>query len=136
MLLGAANWLVKPTKPDDRCASVVPVFPDTGRFQPAAPADPDAVPPASASLLIALASVLASPSGTTWSHASVVTATGLPLRSISLSIGLAGHQVPPEDSVAATFDSSSAFSSNAPSVNEPMFCRLMKSARLSLLSGS
>src|ERR1700689_2044585 len=136
MLLGAANWLVKPTKPDDRCASVVPVFPDTGRFQPAAPADPDAVPPPSASLLIALASVLASPSGTTWSQASVVTDTWLPLRSISLSMGLAGHQVPPGDSVAAPCDSPSALSPNGPRGNEPMFCRLMKSARLSLLSGS
>ena len=115
---------------------MVPVFPDTGRFHPAAPADPEAVPPPSASLLIALASVLASPSGTTWSQASVATDTWLPLRSISLSMGFGGHHVPPEASVAATFDNSSAFSSNGPSVNDPMFCRLMKSARLSLLSGS
>src|ERR1700742_834502 len=136
MRVAAANWLVKPTKPDDRCASVVPVFPDTGRFQPAAPADPAAVPLPKASWLIALASVLASPSGTTWSQASVVTDTWLPLRSISLSIGLGGHHMPPDDSVAGTLAGASAFSANGPSVNEPRFCRLMKSARLSLLSGS
>ena len=126
---------MKPTKPDDRCASVVPVLPDIGRFQPAAPAEPDAVPPPTASLLIALAMVFARPSGTTWSQVSVVTATSLPLRSISLSIGFGGHHAPPEARVAATLDSSSAFSSIGPSVNEPMFCRLTKSARLSLLSG-
>ena len=88
------------------------------------------------SLLIALASVLASPSGTTCSHVSVVTETSLPVRSKTLSIGLGGHHVPPEASVAATLDSSSGFTSMGPSVNEPRFCRLTKSARLSLLSGS
>ena len=115
---------------------MVPVLPDIGRSQPAAPAEPAAVPPPSSSLLIALASVLASPSGTTCSQVSVVTDTSLPLRSKTLSIGLGGHHMPPDASVAATFDSSSAFTSIGPSVNEPMFCRLTKSARLSLLSGS
>ncbi len=63
-------------------------------------------------------------------------ATSLPSRSMSLSIGLGGHHTPPEARVAATFDSSKALSSNGPRVNDPMFWRLMKSARLSLLSGS
>ncbi len=89
-----------------------------------------------ASLFIALAKVLARPSGTACSQVWVVTETSLPCRSYTLSTGLGGHQVPPEASVAATFDSSRALTSNGPRVNEPMFCRLMKSARLSLLFGS
>ncbi len=87
-------------------------------------------------MLIALASVLAKPSGTACSQVSVVTDTSSPLRSSTWAIGFGGHQVPPEASVAATFDSSSAFTSIGPSVNDPRFCRLTKSARLSLLSGS
>ena len=50
-------------------------------IQPTEPADPAAVPGDWSSLLIALASVLARPSGTTCSQVSVVTATSLPLRS-------------------------------------------------------
>ncbi|CNV68969.1 Uncharacterised protein [Mycobacterium tuberculosis] len=114
---------------------MVPVLPDIGRSQPAAPAEPAAVPLPTASLLIALARVFASPAGTTWSHVSVVTATSLPLRSMSWSIGLGGHHTPPDANVAATLDSSSAFNSMGPRVNEPRFCRLTKSAKLSLLSG-
>ena len=66
----------------------------------------------------------------------MVTATSLPSRSTTLSIGLGGHHTPPDASVAATLDNSSAFNWNGPRVNDPMFCRLMKSARLSLLFGS
>src|SRR6476659_956526 len=127
---------MNPRNADERCASVVPVLPDIGRSHPAAPADPAAVPPPWSSLLIALARVLARPSGTTCSHVSVVAASLKQKRSKTLSIGLGGHQVPPDASVAATFDNSSALTSIGPSVNEPRFCRLMKSARLSLLCGS
>ena len=72
-----ANVLVNPRNADERCASVVPVLPDIGRSQPTEPADPAAVPPPWSSLLIALASVLARPSGTTCSQVSVVTDTSL-----------------------------------------------------------
>ena len=89
------SWLVKPRNADDRWASVVPVLPDIGRFQPTEPAAPAAVPEPVSSLLIALASVLARPSGTTCSQVSVVTETSLPARSKTLSIGLGGHHTPP-----------------------------------------
>ncbi len=65
--------------------------------------------------------VFASPSGTAWSHGSMVNDTSLPWRSKILSIGFGGHHVPPEASVAATLESSSALSWNGPRVNEPMF---------------
>ncbi|CAM3643787.1 hypothetical protein MYFR107205_20695 [Mycolicibacterium frederiksbergense] len=115
---------------------MVPVLPDIGRFQPTDPAAAAAVPAPVSSLLSALARVLARPSGTTCSQVSVVTATSVPLRSKTLSIGFGGHQVPPEAIVAATLDSSSPLTSMGPRVNEPRFCRFTKSARLSLLSGS
>ena len=88
------------------------------------------------SWLNALANVLANPSGTTCSQVCVVTDTSLPCRSKTLSIGLGGHHTPPEDRVAATLDNSSALTWIGPSVNEPRFCRLTNSARLSLFSGS
>ena len=99
---------------------MVPVLPDIGRPQPAEPAAPTAVP-LMVSRPSALDSVSARPLGTTCSHGSVVTAISLPLRSKILSIGLGGHHMPPEASVAATLASSSGLTSNGPSVNDPMF---------------
>jgi hypothetical protein len=62
--LAAANSLVKPRNADDLLFSVVPVLPAIGRFQPTDPAALAAVPEPVSSLLMALARVLARPSGT------------------------------------------------------------------------
>ncbi len=102
----------------------MPVLPAIGRPQPTDPAAAAPVPIV-VSLASAFVSVLARPSGTTCSHFGVGIATSLPLRSMTFSMGLGGHHIPPEARVAATLDSSSALTSNGPSVNEPMFSRLM-----------
>ena len=115
---------------------MVPVLPDIGSVQPTDPAAPAAVPEPLSSSLMATASVLARPSGTTCSQVSVVTATSSPCRSNTAWMGLGGHHMPPDANVAATLDSSNGLTSMGPSVNEPRFWRLTNSARLSLLSGS
>ena len=89
---------------------MVPVLPDMGSVHPTEPAAPDAVPPLLSSLLSAFAKVFAKPSGTACSHGSMVYVTSSPWRSKILSTGVGGHHIPPEASVAATFDSSSALS--------------------------
>ena len=102
---------------------MVPVLPAIGRPQPTDPAA--AVPvPIVVSLASAFVRVFANPSGTTCSHFGPGTEISLPRRSSTFSIGVAGHHIPPEARVAATFDSSSAFTSNGPRVKEPMFSRL------------
>ncbi len=59
---------MNPRNADERCASVVPVLPDTGRLHPADRAAPAEVPPPRSSADSALASEFARPSGTTCSH--------------------------------------------------------------------
>ena len=80
--------------------------------------------PVVVSLDSALVRALANPSGTACSHSAVGTSISLPRRSNTFSMGVGGHHMPPEASVAATFDSSRALTSNGPSVKEPMFPRL------------
>ncbi len=100
-------------------ASDVPVLPDIGRLHPAPDAAPAAVPPLTWSLDMATARVSASPSSTTCSHSGSFSSTGAPVRSVIDSMGLGGHQTPPEAMVAPTLDSSSALTAVGPRVNEP-----------------
>src|SRR4029453_16730524 len=111
-----------PMNAADLCCWVVPVLPAIGRFQPTCAAAPAAVPPAWASLLSAVSSVFARPGSTAWSHGASVTCTGWPFASVTDSIGEGGHHVPPEASVAPTFDSSSTLVGDPPRVNEACFC--------------
>ena len=103
---------------------MVPVLPAIGRPQPTDPAAAAPVPVV-VSLASALVSALANPSGTTCSHLAVGTSICLPRRSKTLSMGVGGHHMPPEASVAATFDNSNALTSNGPRVNDPMLDFLM-----------
>src|SRR5882757_2354956 len=116
-----------PTKPADWYHSVVPVFAAIGLVQPSDLAEVDAVP-MTASWLRPVSSVLANPSGSARSQGSSVTGTGLPFASVTESIGLGGHHMPPLSSVAPTLASSRMLVGVTPRVNEARCCALVTSA--------
>ena len=122
-----ASWGVMPTNAADLWNWVVPVLPAIGRSHPTWRAAPAAVP-LTASLLRPVIRVLARPGSTAWLHGGSMMATGWPAWSVTESIGLGGHHMPPLASVAPTLASSSTLVGLTPRVNEACFCSLVISA--------
>src|SRR6478609_7064257 len=85
---------VKPRNAEDLYSWVVPVLPAAVQVQPAADAEPAAVPPPVMSPSMATARVRASSAGTACSHAGFSQVTNLPLRSVMVSTGMGGHHLP------------------------------------------
>ena len=87
--------------------------------------------PLTSSLLMATARVLARPGATTWAQDwSFLRSTGAPVEVVTASIGLGGHHMPPEASVAPTLASSTMLTRFTPRVNDAEFSALTLSATL------
>ena len=108
---------MNPRKASDFSALVVPVLDAVGIVQPTVFAAAAAVP-LTGSWLMPLARLLARAGSTTCWHASCLSTTGAPVESVTPSIGVGGHHVPPEASVAPTLESSSGFTGVTPRVKE------------------
>src|SRR6478735_5344886 len=113
---------VKPRKAEDLYSWVVPVLPAAVQVQPAAAADPAAVPLPVRSPSIATARVRASSAGTACSQGVLSQVTNLPVRSVMVSIGVGGHHLPSEFRVAPTLANSSGLTGETPRVKDAIFC--------------